>query len=142
MINFKLNIEQFAKSAENIVNEAIQAVDDETKASAINIMNDTNSGDSVVPYISGSTSYMKEGDAYIVNKGASLQHPELAAYSEFGTGNFAAASLAPYPEDWRKMAMDFFVNGQGRLPTHATLYPAFNKHTLPLLDNIKKKIEK
>lgn len=49
---------------------------------------------------------------------------EYAPYVEFGTGQFARNTVAPYPREWQDHAMEFFVNGQGRQPAQPFFYPS------------------
>lgn len=51
-----------------------------------------------------------------------------AAYVEFGTGEFAASYVPSLPVDIQEYAMQFFVNGKGRLPAHPFLFPAYFKN--------------
>lgn len=50
---------------------------------------------------------------------------EVAAYIEFGTGDFAKAYLAGKPDELVKEAMKFYVNGKGTMPAKPYLFPAF-----------------
>ena len=60
-----------------------------------------------------------------------------SAYVEFGTGIFAAGYVASLPPDLQAYAMQFFVNGKGRLPARPFLFPAYFKNLAILKDNIK-----
>lgn len=53
---------------------------------------------------------------------------ELAAYIEFGTGDFAAQYLGGQPQEVRDEAIKFYVNGQGRIPASPYLFPVFYKY--------------
>ena len=46
----------------------------------------------------------------------------IGAYVEFGTG-----AKVDVPEEWKDLAWQFYVNGQGFLPPTPYLYPAFRK---------------
>ena len=46
----------------------------------------------------------------------------IGAYVEFGTG-----SKVDVPDEWKDLAWQFYVNGQGYLPPTPYLYPAFRK---------------
>lgn len=63
---------------------------------------------------------------------------EYAAYQEFGTGFHAADYVTTLPQDWQEYAKHFFVNGQGRVPAHPYLYPAFEQERPQLIKRIKK----
>ena len=49
---------------------------------------------------------------------------ELAAYFEFGTGLSAATILAPYPQEVKDIAMEFYKTGKGTLKGKPYFYPA------------------
>lgn len=51
----------------------------------------------------------------------------LPAYFEFGTGASAREILAPYPEEIKAIARQFFISGDGRLVGRPYLFPAFFK---------------
>jgi HK97 gp10 family phage protein len=61
---------------------------------------------------------------------------EYAAYQEFGTGFHAADYVTTLPEDWQEYAKSFFVNGEGRVPAHPYLYPAFEQERPQLIKRI------
>jgi hypothetical protein len=66
---------------------------------------------------------------------------DMSAYIEFGTGNYAKILLGNYPPEWRAMAMEFFINGLGRLPSSPYLYPSFQQHAGEAVIKIVDKIE-
>lgn len=49
----------------------------------------------------------------------------LSAYFEFGTGLYASWILAPYPQWIKDIAMQFYVNGEGKLRGKPYLFPNF-----------------
>lgn len=55
-----------------------------------------------------------------------------APYVEFGTGKYAASYVKSIDPEWSKLALQFFVNGQGRMPERPFLYPSF-KRIFPIL---------
>lgn len=63
---------------------------------------------------------------------------DLAAYIEFGTGVHAAEILQGYPKEVRELAMQFYVNGQGRMPSRPYMIPAFLRFRKQFILNIKK----
>lgn len=67
---------------------------------------------------------------------------EMPAYIEFGTGEYAAETLGPYPEDWKALAYDFYVNGKGKLPARPYMYPAYVKNTTGLRDQLISRIRR
>jgi hypothetical protein len=69
-----------------------------------------------------------------------------AAYVEFGTGaevdkGFAQQYGTP-PEGLPTYAMEFFVNGKGRLPARPFLFPAWFKEGPEFLKRIKEAMER
>ena len=50
---------------------------------------------------------------------------EVAAYIEFGTGDYAKAYLAGKPQEVVDEAIKFFVNGRGKMPAQPYLFPAY-----------------
>lgn len=89
-----------------------------------------------IKVISGSANH------YILSAGLGLQNPNIAAYLEFGTGNFAAAYVPGIPKDWQELAQTFYVNGLGRMPASPYLYPAFLAATSGTVNEISKMIER
>lgn len=67
---------------------------------------------------------------------------KMGAYIEFGTGEFAKNTLSAYNEEWRTIAYNFFVNGEGKLPARPYMYPAWVKNTTGLLDRLRQKMKK
>lgn len=67
---------------------------------------------------------------------------DTSVYLEFGTGNFAKTLLGNYPQDWKDMAMRFYINGLGRSPAEPYLYPAYQKHAGEAVLTIEDKIER
>lgn len=65
-----------------------------------------------------------------------------SVYLEFGTGNYAKTLLGSYPQDWKDMAMKFYINGLGRTPAQPYLYPAFQQHAgeavIDIIDSIER----
>lgn len=52
----------------------------------------------------------------------------LAAYIEFGTGQFAATYLSGHPQEMVEEALKFYVSGGGKLPANPYLFPTFYKY--------------
>lgn len=67
---------------------------------------------------------------------------EMAAYIEFGTGNFAATYLAGKPKEMVEDALKFFVNGKGTMPAKPYLFPAFYKYRDEIVKVMDKRIQK
>ena len=61
---------------------------------------------------------------------------KYAAYVEFGTGAFV-----DIPAGLEDYAMQFFVNGKGRIPAKAFLFPAFFRETKELEKRMAKILE-
>ena len=140
MFKIKFNTTQFRKDLSSFEKHVDSSLETTVKEAAEAIATDAKYLDSDVPVISNSISVIKKDNGYIVDKGSSMDHPELAAYSEFGTGNYASVLLSSYPEEWREMARKFFVNGEGRLPAKPSLYTSFVKNTLNIESKIIDKI--
>lgn len=85
---------------------------------------------------------VSKANHYIVSAGKGLQNPNIAAYLEFGTGNFAAAYVPGIPKDWQELAQSFYVNGLGRMPASPYLYPAFLAATGSMIGEVEKMIER
>jgi len=66
-----------------------------------------------------------------VNAGA------IGAYTEFGTGQSAAALVPTLPDEWQSVARQFFINGQGKLRSAPYLYPNWVRYTTGLKDRLK-----
>lgn len=69
-------------------------------------------------------------------------NPDIAAYIEFGTGSYAAATVGKYPQDIKDLAMRFYKNGLGRLPARPYLMPTYLIERKKFVENIKKIISK
>lgn len=65
---------------------------------------------------------------------------EVAAYIEFGTGDFAKAYLAGKPAEVVAEAIKFFVNGKGKMPAQPYLFPAYLARRDAILDLIDTRI--
>lgn len=65
---------------------------------------------------------------------------EVAAYIEFGTGDFAKAYLAGKPPEMVAEAIKFFVNGKGKMPAQPYLFPAYLARRDGIIDLIDNKI--
>lgn len=55
-----------------------------------------------------------------------------APYVEFGTGKYAASYVQSIDPEWSKLALQFYVNGQGRISARPYLYPSY-KRIFPIL---------
>jgi hypothetical protein len=67
---------------------------------------------------------------------------KLAAYAEFGTGSYAAATTSSYPPFIRNLAMQYYINGQGRLPAKPYLIPTYLSNRKKFLENVRKIVKK
>lgn len=61
-----------------------------------------------------------------------------AAYLEFGTGKYAAKYVGKLTPDWQALAMQFYVNGKGKLRQHPYLLPAYKQESKRLADKLTK----
>lgn len=112
--DLKKQLRQYAQKVENATKESI-------KESSREIANDARAAcrsQSIASEIK--VNQTKEGATITTNS-------ETSAYLEFGTGNFAKATLATYPDDWRELALKFFISGLGRMPSFPYLHPAFQR---------------
>jgi hypothetical protein len=71
------------------------------------------------------------------NKQAKYQYELVAGvfyapYIEFGTGKYAATYVKSIDPEWQRLALQFYVNGQGTIPERPFLYPAY-KRIFPIL---------
>lgn len=78
-----------------------------------------------IPSIAATIRTEKDGDVYTVTAGQGLNDPEIAAYHEFGTGDFARATVSGLPGDWIEYAWTFKKENDGHLPASPYLYKAF-----------------
>lgn len=60
-----------------------------------------------------------------------------APYVEFGTGAKAANYLASQSEELKAYAMQFYVNGQGRMTPRPYFFPAFEVEKRKLIERLK-----
>jgi len=63
---------------------------------------------------------------------------DIAAYIEFGTGTYAGSTVQAYPQDVKDLAMTFYKNGQGRMPSRPYLIPTYLRNRQLFLNNLKK----
>jgi len=68
--------------------------------------------------------------------------PEIAAYTEFGTGNFAKEYVASLPEEWKQEAIKFFITGKGHGAPHPFFFPAVLKHQDEILIEVEAELMK
>ena len=67
---------------------------------------------------------------------------KLAAYAEFGTGDYAAYFLSTNPQYIKDLARQYYVNGQGRLPSMPYITPAYIRERKKFLENVKKIVKR
>jgi hypothetical protein len=67
---------------------------------------------------------------------------ELAAYNEFGTGDFAAEYLSSMPVEMKEEAMKFYVNGQGKIPARPFFFPAIYRNQNKVVEYVNEELEK
>lgn len=141
MIKVKFNTTQFKKDLSDFVKHEQSSLEETTKEVAEQIAADTKYLDSDVPQIANSITTEKnaDGNGWIVNKGGNMDIP-IYAYSEFGTGDYAGALLSSYPQEWKDMARQYFVNGKGRIPAKPALYTSFNRNIKNIIEKAAQKI--
>lgn len=69
-------------------------------------------------------------------------NPKLAAYMEFGTGDYAAYFLSTNPQYIKDLARQYYVNGQGRLPSMPYITPSYIRERKKFLENVKKIVKR
>lgn len=67
---------------------------------------------------------------------------EYAPYVEFGTGQFARDTVAPYPKEWQDHAMEFFRTGNGQMPAQPFFYPAVREAMAKIDEVIDKALQR
>jgi hypothetical protein len=66
----------------------------------------------------------------------------LAAYYEFGTGASAREILAPYPQEVKDVAFQFYITGEGTLKGVPYLYPNYFREAPKMVKRLKKEIKR
>jgi hypothetical protein len=61
-----------------------------------------------------------------------------APYIEFGTGKYAATYVTGIDVEWAKLALQFYVSGQGRIYERPYLYPSYKRIFPILIKDIEK----
>ena len=142
MVKTSFDTKAFSADLKAFQDKVERSLDSTVKQAADSISRDTAMADSDIPTIAGSMAVEKVENGYAVTKGNNLANPELAAWIEFGTGNFAAIQVANYPEDWKAMAMYYFINGKGRTEARPSLKVAFDNNTADIGEKVAQKIGK
>lgn len=79
-------------------------------------------------------------NAKIENNGfktvVSVNQLPMGAYIEFGTGTYVEVA-----DEWKDIAWQFYVNGQGQLHPHPYFYPAFNEGRERYFQDLKDALE-
>lgn len=134
----KLKVEGLAQAVAKVKayqKQVIQATKDELNLTAGDIASQARAN-CAVPSIASELRVFKWG-----NIGAEIStSTPYSAYLEFGTGDYAKALLSSYPEDWRALARQFYINGLGRTYSDPYLYPAFIRYKYQPVQNIAKKL--
>jgi len=125
-------LSKYRKDIEKLVNKELS---DAAKKIASNAK-----ANCTIPSIAGTIKTVKEGKTQKVSVGQGLQDPEIAAYHEFGTGDFARSTVSGLPEDWVQYAATFIKNGQGRLPASPYLYRAYWSVSTGIKEDLMSKI--
>lgn len=119
-----MDVSPLKKALSDLKKQAKKEVNKELKGSADRIVSQAKAAVGI-PSIAATIRASKAGNGYQVTAGQGLSDPEIAAYHEFGTGDFARALVSTLPGDWQIYARTFYKNGMGRLPARPYLYPAF-----------------
>lgn len=88
--------------------------------------------------IKGTYSIEYKNNGFVVNIGT---ENEIAAYIEFGTGDFATSYLSGQTQEVKDDAIKFFVNGEGKMPAKPYLFPAYYKYKDQIAPEINKRIQ-
>lgn len=67
---------------------------------------------------------------------------EIAAYIEFGTGDYAANYLSGQPDEVTDQAIKFFVTGEGTMPANPYLFPTYFKYKEEIIIEIDRRVQK
>lgn len=62
----------------------------------------------------------------------------VAAYYEFGTGQFVFKGAYTFTPEEKQFAKLFYVSGKGTTKSHAALFPAFHEEIPKLMQRIRK----
>lgn len=62
---------------------------------------------------------------------------DVAAWVEFGTGQSARRYLVTVPPEWRALAQEYYINGQGSILANPYLLPAFQKQQILMIDDLR-----
>lgn len=66
----------------------------------------------------------------------SVNQLPMGAYIEFGTGTFVEVA-----DEWKEIAWQFYVNGQGHLHPHPFFWPAYKQGQEKYIEDIKAAFE-
>lgn len=66
---------------------------------------------------------------------------EIAAYIEFGTGQYATNYLSSQPQEVREQAIQFYVSGDGTMPANPYLFPAYFKYRDEIVKVLDQRIQ-
>ena len=66
---------------------------------------------------------------------------ELIVYYSYGTGDAAKAYLDDKPQEFKDEAMKFFINGQGKTPSHDLIIPQVTKVLLEVDLEVTRRVE-
>lgn len=65
------------------------------------------------------------------------QKDHLAAYLEFGTGEFAAKQVKTLPFEYEALAWQFFINGKGTMRAHPFFFRTYIEEGKRFVDRLK-----
>ena len=66
---------------------------------------------------------------------------ELIVYWGMGTGNFSKEYLSDKPQEFKDEAMKFFINGQGKTPSHDLIIPQVTRVLLEVDLEVTRRVE-
>lgn len=102
---------------------------------------DLKNGDTFTP-IAQAIGYKIENEGYSGTVYVDKSAGPVAAWVEFGTGQSAKSYLATVAPEWKSLAQTFYINGKGTIIAQPYLYPAYLKHRILMIKEIKEAIKK
>ena len=106
LFNAKFDVKPLKSGIEALKKEQKKGLNNLLKDSANKIASEAKSR-AKIPSIAATIRVEKGQNGYTVSAGNGLSDPHIAAYHEFGTGDFARATVSKLPPDWIAYAWTF-----------------------------------
>lgn len=129
------DLQKFGKETERFISEITQGAANEIRDKATNNARTLGIQDAVTPV--GQPIIVEQAGTGGMLYNIAVQNVPLAAYYEFGTGAFV--EVAP---EWKNLAWEFYVNGQGTLSAKPYLYPAFRSVRAQYQKDLQQEIDR